>query len=100
MSTITINTGAAVEDAKQVDSIVASMEEDMKTLDRAINNTLADHADEPGIYTDWSTKLKENWKQYCASDLPTAFGDMKLSATNLRLAVDEALKYSTESGGR
>ena len=93
---ITIDTSAATDDARQVDSIVASMEEDMKALDYAIKNAIADGEGDPGILTQWSSTVKNNWLQYCSTDIPAAFADMKLSATNLRLAVEEALKYSNE----
>lgn len=94
---ITINSEYALEDAKQIDNIVASMEEDMQALDRAINNSIADDPNQPqGIYTAWSTTLKQNWRQYCGNDIPAAFADMKQSATNLRLAVEKALGFSQE----
>ena len=93
---VTIETGAATEDAKQIDSIVAAMEQDMLKLDTAIKNTIADGPGEPGILTDWSTTVKGNWREYVSTDIPSAFADMKLSATNLRLAVDETLRYSLE----
>ena len=93
---LTIDTGAATEDAWQIDTIVAAMEEDMKTLDYAIKNAIADGEGDPGILTDWSSTVKSNWLQYCSSDIPATFADMKLSATNLRLAVEQALKYSNE----
>ncbi|MBQ3307975.1 MAG: hypothetical protein IJG68_07285 [Bacilli bacterium] len=94
---ITINSEYALEDAKQIDTIVASMEEDMQKLDRAINDSIADDPSQPqGIYTAWSTTLKQNWRQYCGADIPAAFADMKLSAKNLRLAVEKALGFSQE----
>ena len=37
---ITINPGAATEDAMQIDSIIATIEENMATLDRAIKSTI------------------------------------------------------------
>ena len=94
---ITINSDYALEDAKQIDTIVASMEEDMQALDRAINDSIADDPSQPqGIFTAWSSTLKDNWKKYCGTDIPAAFADMKQSAKNLRLAVDEALGFSQE----
>lgn len=47
-----------------------------------------------GIETEWSEKLKSDWDKYYTGDIPEAMENMKLSATNLRAAVDEAIKYS------
>ena len=88
---ITINPGAATADAAQIDKIVSEIQDDMRTLDDAINNTIPE-----GIQTTWSETVKENWKKYYTGDVPAAMDDMKLSATNLRLAVNQALAYSKE----
>lgn len=88
---ITINPGAATDDAAQIDSIVSQMEEDMQTLDAAIKRTIPD-----GIQTSWSETVRSNWESYYTADVPQAMADMKLSATNLRLAVDQALAYDQE----
>lgn len=88
---LTINPGAATEDAAQIDSIVNDIESAMETLDAAIKRNIPN-----GIETTWSDQVRNNWESYYGNDVPTAMADMKLSATNLRLAVDEALKYSQE----
>ena len=88
---LTITPGAATDDAAQIDSIVASIQSSMETLDAAIKNTIPD-----GIQTTWSDTVRGNWENYYNADVPAAMEDMKLSATNLRLAVDEALRYSNE----
>ena len=88
---ITINPGAATDDATQIDSIVSTMEENMQTLDAAINSTIPD-----GIQTTWSDTVRSNWESYYGADVPAAMEDMKLSATNLRLAVEQALAYDQE----
>lgn len=88
---ITINPGAATDDAAQIDSIVSQMEEDMQVLDSAIKRNIPD-----GIQTTWSDTVRTNWKSYYTADVPQAMEEMKLSATNLRLAVDQALKYDQE----
>ena len=85
---ITINPGAATDDATQIDQIVQTMESDMETLNNAVKNTIPS-----GIQTSWSEVLLENWNKYYSNDIPTAMEEMKLSATNLRLAVDQALSY-------
>lgn len=91
-----IDTTQSLDDAKSIETIVNEMDEDIKVLDRAITDTIADGPGDPGILTTWSTTVKGNWNQYVAKDVPTAFDNMKLSATNLKLAVEEALNYSTE----
>lgn len=88
---ITINPGAATDDASQIDSIVSTMEENMQTLDAAIKSTIPD-----GIQTTWSDTVRSNWESYYGADVPAAMEDMKLSAKNLRLAVEQALAYDQE----
>ena len=88
---ITINPGAATDDAAQIDSIVTTMEEDMQTLDSAIKRNIPD-----GVQTTWSDEVRTNWEGYYGADVPQAMADMKLSATNLRLAVEQALAYDQE----
>lgn len=90
---ITINPGAATDDAAQIDSIVSTMQENMETLDNAIKQTIPS-----GIQTTWSETVRENWESYYGSDVPAAMEDMKLSAQNLRLAVEQALQYDQERG--
>lgn len=88
---ITINTGAATDDAAQIDSLVQTMQESMATLDSAIKSTIPE-----GIQTTWSETVRENWESYYTADVPAAMEDMKMSATNLRLAVEQALQYDQE----
>ena len=88
---ITIATGAATEDAVQIDQIVGDMEEEMEVLDKAIKDTIP-----AGIQTTWSETVRENWQSYYGADVPEAMEEMKLSATNLRLAVEQALAYDQE----
>ncbi|MDO5393047.1 MAG: hypothetical protein Q4F33_00385 [Mycoplasmatota bacterium] len=88
---LTINPGAATDDAAQIDSIVATMEDNLETLNGAITRNIPN-----GVQTSWSETVRENWSTYYGADIPAAMADMKLSATNLRMAVDQALKYSSE----
>ncbi len=88
---ITINPGAATDDAAQIDSIVSTTEENMQTLDAAIKSAIPE-----GIQTTWSDTVRTNWETYYGADVPAAMADMKLSATNLRLAVEQALAYDQE----
>ncbi len=88
---ITINPGAATDDASQIDSLVQTMQESMETLNNAIKQTIP-----AGIQTTWSETVRENWETYYSADVPAAMEDMKLSAANLRLAVEQALQYSQE----
>ena len=86
---LTINPGAATEDAAQIDSIVSEIERCMEVLDAAIKRNIPD-----GIETAWSDEVKSNWEKYYSNEVPEAMAEMKLSATNLRMAVDAALKYN------
>ena len=88
---ITINPGAATDDAAQIDSLVQSIEESAETLNNAIKNTIPS-----GIQTTWSETVRENWESYYTADVPEAMEEMKLSAANLRLAVEQALQYDQE----
>lgn len=88
---LTINTEAALEDAAQIDSIVNDIAESMSELNKVITANIPD-----GIDTTWSKKVRENWENYYKQDVDEAMAGMKLSATNLRLAVEEAIKYSQE----
>ncbi len=88
---ITINPGAATEDAAQIDSIVSQIQSDMETLDGAIKRNIPD-----GVQTSWSDTVRANWEGYYNADVPAAMEDMKLSAANLRLAVEQALSYDQE----
>lgn len=90
---ITINPGAATDDAAQIDSLVRTMQESMETLNTAIKQTIPS-----GIQTTWSETVRQNWESYYTADVPAAMEDMKLSATNLRLAVEKALQYDQEQG--
>ncbi len=86
---ITITPGAATQDAAEIDSIVSSIESSMEVLDAAIKRNIPS-----GIETTWSDEVKNNWETYYSSDVPEAMEEMKQSATNLRMAVDQATKYS------
>lgn len=88
---ITINPGAATDDASQIDSIVSSIEASLEVLDGAIKRNIPN-----GVQTTWSEEVRNNWETYYSADVPAAMADMKLSAANLRMAVDQALKYSAE----
>ena len=88
---LTINPNAATDDAAQIDQIVNSISDCMDTLDAAIKRNIPN-----GIETTWSDEVRSNWERYYSGDVPEAMETMKLSAANLRLAVDQALKYSKE----
>ena len=88
---IRINPGAALDDATQIDSIINLIDSSMEVLDKAIKTNIPS-----GVQTTWSDEVRTNWEKYYSADIPSAMEDMKLSATNLRLAVDHALKYSNE----
>ncbi len=88
---IQIRPGAATEDALQIESIIKAIGEAMARLNSAIDQTIPS-----GIETTWSETVKANWKSYYGADVEEAMNSMALSATNLRRAVDEAIKYDQE----
>lgn len=88
---ITINPGAATDDAVQIEKIVADIRTSMEELDAAIKKNIPDR-----IQTDWSDQVRNNWDTYYSADVPEAMDAMSASATNLKKAVDAALKYSNE----
>ena len=69
---ITINPGAATDDASQIDSLVQTIQESMETLNNAIKNTIPQ-----GIQTTWSETVRENWETYYTADVPEAMEEMK-----------------------
>ena len=86
---ITIVPGAATEDAAQIDEIVSRIEESMKELDSVIKNTIPE-----GIQTTWSESIRTQWEKYYTSDIPNAMENIKMSADNLRLAIEQVLQYN------
>ena len=86
---ITIVPGAATEDAAQIDDIVSKIEESMKELDSVIKNTIPE-----GIQTTWSESIRTQWEKYYTSDIPNAMENIKMSADNLRLAIEQVLQYN------
>lgn len=88
---LTINTNAALDDAAQINTIVAEMEEDMATLNSAITENIPE-----GIQTDWSDTVRNNWEGYYTADVPETMQNMKESANNLKKAVDQALAYNND----
>ena len=86
---ITILPGAALEDAKQIQQIVSEIDNNMKELNDTINRLIPD-----GIETTWSFNLKESWIKYYNNSIQGAMQAMLESATNLQIAVDEALNYN------
>lgn len=85
---LTIIPGAATEDASQIDAIVEQIDKCMLELDSVIKRVIPD-----GVETDWSNKLRADWNTYYENSVKFAMEEMKLSAKNLRVAVDAALQY-------
>ena len=54
---ITINPGAATDDAAQIDSIINSISSSMETLDAAIKRNIPN-----GVQTTWSDEVRNNWE--------------------------------------
>lgn len=89
---IRINPGASLDAAKEIDDIVERIKSDLQELDMTIKRVIPD-----GIKTEWADQVRVNWESYYTADIPEAMEAMKNSASNLRLAVNEALSYSKES---
>ena len=88
---LTIKPGAALDDAQQIEAIVATIDQSMQTLNNVINKTIPS-----GIETNWSEEVKNNWTNYYSNDIPEAMATMQLSAKNLKMAVDQAVSYSND----
>ena len=86
---LTILPEAALDDASSIDTIVAEISNSLEILDRAVKNNIPEH-----IETEWSVDLLENWTKYYNENIQNAMAGMSLSASNLKSAVDMAVKYS------
>lgn len=91
MANIKINTDASLQDARQIEQIVESIANCMEELDSVIKRNIPSE-----VQTNWSEQIKSNWEQYYNTSIPEAMDAMKLSAYNLKMAVEEAIAYSTE----
>ena len=95
--TLTISSEKALEDAKQIETIVQNMESSMQQLDKVIDSCIADGEGDTGILTNWSTTVKSNWSQYSTKDVPFAFSQIKESAKSLKEAAEQTEAYSNET---
>lgn len=86
---LTILPEAALDDAKNIDSIVSQIGEDLEALNRVIKNNIPEH-----LETEWSVRLLNDWEEYYNGNVKDAMMGMTMSATNLKNAVDMALNYS------
>lgn len=87
---ITINTDAALEDAKNIDTVVANIEESLAQLDKLFDMIIPER-----VETTWSKKLKEEWIEYYKNSIAIGMSEMKVSAANVRFAVEKALEYDS-----
>ena len=86
---LTILPEAALDDASSIDTIVAEISNSLEILDRVVKDNIPEH-----IETEWSVSLLENWIKYYNENIQNAMAGMSLSASNLKSAVDMAVKYS------
>ena len=86
---LTIYPGAATEDARDIENIVATIESCLDTL----NDLIKKHIPE-NLETDWSKDLLESWTKAYNESIETIIHEMTLSAKNLEMAVEQALAYS------
>jgi len=87
---ITVNTDAALQDAKDIDGVIATIEESLSQLDKLFDAIIPER-----VETTWSNKLKEEWIEYYKNSIANGMSEMKQSAANLRFAVDKALEYDS-----
>ena len=88
---VTLKPGAATDDARQIDMIIQKISDSMAELNQAMNRAIPN-----GVKTTWSLSVKDNWDKYYTADVPATLEDMKLSATNLRAAIEQVLSYDRE----
>jgi len=91
---IEIAPGAALDGAKQIETIVAAITDAMDTLNKIITSKMGESGSGQPISTDWAGTVSNNWKQYYTTDIPNTMEEMKKSAANLRLAVENFNTYS------
>ena len=86
---LTIDTEEAIEDAKNIDTIVSNIGSNLEELNKVIENNIPEH-----VETLWSTKLLDEWKEHYQNSIKNSMEGMKASASNLKDAVDTATNYS------
>ena len=86
---LTIDTEEALDDAKNIDSIVSNISSSLESLDKIIEDNIPEH-----VETLWSTKLLDEWKEHYQNSIKNSMEGMKASAGNLKEAVDTATNYS------
>ena len=84
-----LNVENALESATDIESTIQSMTAAMEQLNSDINKYIPEQ-----IQTNWSASVKENWGSYYTNDVPEAMAQMNLSATNLKAAVEAAVRNS------
>ena len=88
--TLEIQPGAATQTAEEIDMIVKHIKEEMEALDEVFKSSA------PVMDLSWADELRSNWQTYFNNDIPETMSEMIASANNLKLAVEEFLKYSNE----
>ena len=81
--------GRAVEDVKEIESIVDKIDVAMQELNDVITRLIPER-----LETQWSNELKEDWTKCYNNSVQSAMEGMRASATNLQNAVNAALEYS------
>ena len=94
MNNLEIMPGAALDDAREIDSIVSRMTAALDELNTIIVHEIGETGSGKNISFDWAGKLVAEWNNYYTKDIPATMAAMQQSATNLRMAVDNAVSYS------
>ncbi len=84
-----IKPGAALEDAKQIETIVETIQECLRKLDECISKNIPNE-----LETTWSKELDDAWQKSYKGSIQDIMDEMKSSATEVQKAVFKALDYS------
>ena len=77
--------------AEEIEKTISKINRSMTQMQVQSKNII-----DKGIHTEWAEVLLNNLNKYMDQDLVDAMENMQLSARNIYLAADYALKYSQE----
>lgn len=86
---IIVKSDGARDGAKQILTIVTKIEQTMNELNESLKKNIPER-----VETQWSDTLRSNWQKYYTGDIPETMNAMKLSASNIQMAVEAAEAYS------
>ena len=83
--------GAALEDARAIEDIVDKINNALEELNSVINKTIPEE-----VRLAWALMIKDEWDSYYNQSVPEKLAEMKVSAANLKIAVEKTLAFSNE----